>query len=93
MLTIESRIRRCGSSSGSNWPLRSWMIPTVVAKPSARARRAITSASSGLRMPPPTTELIVTSNVAPSASHCSFLSSTLRLFFDTSSGITLSMLI
>ena len=39
------------------------MIPTVVEKPSSRARRAIVSASTGFRMPPPTTELTVTSNV------------------------------
>ena len=42
-------------------------------------------------MPPPTTELMFTWKSACSASSCSFLSSTFRLFFETSSGLTLSM--
>ena len=50
------------------------------------ARFAIVNASSGFLMPPPTTEFMVTSNSASSARHCSFWSSTFRLFFDTSSG-------
>ena len=53
----------------------------------------MTFASSGYFTPPPTTELILMSNSAYRLSHCSFLSSSLRLFFDTSSGSTLSMLI
>ena len=43
--------------------------------------------------PPPSTELMLTLNAACFASICSFASSTFRLFFDTSSGVTLSMLI
>ena len=71
----------------------SWMMPTVVEKPSSRARCAMVSASAGFRTPAPTTELTVTSNSASLASHRSFWSSTFRLFTDTSSGSTLSMLI
>jgi len=44
-------------------------------------------------MPPPTTELTFTSNSASSASHFNFGSSSRRLFIETSSGSTLSMLI
>ena len=58
-----------------------------------RARWLIVRASSGFLMPPPTTELMLMSKSAYSASHCSFLSRSRRLFFETSSGSTLSMLI
>jgi len=68
-------------------------MPTVLVNPSDRARRETASASSGFRMPAPSTELMVTPNSALSASHASFRSSTCRLFFETSSGRALSMLI
>ena len=69
------------------------MMPIELVNPSSRARRATTSASSGLRMPPPMTELMLTLNSARSASHLSLGSSSRRLFMETSSGSTLSMLI
>ena len=65
----------------------------MLVKPSSRARRATASASSGFSMPLPTTELMLTPNSACSASHWSFGSSRRRLFIDTASGSTLSMLI
>jgi len=40
------------------------MMPIDVEKPSARARVLIVRASSGFLMPPPRTELMLTSNVA-----------------------------
>ncbi len=82
---------RSASASGCNCPSPSWMIPTVEVKPSSSARLPTVSASCGLRMPPPTTELMLTWKSACSARSCSFLSSTFRLFFETSSGITLSI--
>ncbi len=69
------------------------MIPIDVEKPSSRARRLMARASSGFRVPPPSTELMLTSNSACRLSHSSFPSSSRRLFFDTASGSTLSMLI
>ena len=60
-----------------------------VCKPSSATRRAITTASSGVWIDAPITELMLTLNSAYWASHYSFLSSTFRLF-QTSSGRTLS---
>ena len=66
-------------------------MPTEVEKPSSAARRAMVSASSGFFMPAPTTLLMLTWKRACSARCCSFLSSVLRLFCETSSGVTLSI--
>ena len=62
-------------------------------KPSSRARWAMIEASCGFLMPPPTTELMLTWKYACFASSSNFLSRTFKLFIDTSSGCTLSMLI
>jgi hypothetical protein len=67
------------------------MIPSEVVKPSSLARRATTSASSGLRTPLPITELIVTVNWRSSASQRSFGARRRRLFIEASSGSTLSI--
>ena len=58
-----------------------------------RARVLMVRASSGFLIPPPSTELMFTSKVAWSCRCWSFLSSRRRLFFETSSGSMLSMLI
>ena len=79
------------SFSGFSCPSPSWIIPIVDSNPSSSARLPITSASLGFLKPPPTTELMFTWNSAYSASICSFLSSTFRLFFETSSGSRLSI--
>ena len=67
------------------------MIPMVELKPSASARSLTVAASFGSAIPPPTTELILTWKSAYSVSIRSLASSTFRLFFDTASGITLSI--
>src|SRR5208337_2507196 len=69
------------------------MIPTVLVNPSSSARCAIFSASSEFFTPLPSTELMFTWNTANSESISSRPSSVFRLFFDTSSGTALSMLI
>src|SRR5580693_300195 len=69
------------------------MIPTVLVNPSSTARCAIFNASSGSFTPLPSTELMFTWNTEYSASHSSRTSSVFKLFFDTSSGTRLSMLI
>ena len=81
------------ADSARSCPRPSCRIPIVLVKPSSRARRATATASSGFSIPLPTTELMLTPNKACSASHLSFGSSRRRLFSETASGSTLSMLI
>ena len=54
---------RSAPPSGLRRPDPSWMMPIEVEKPRSRARLLIVRASSGFLMPPPTTELMFTSNV------------------------------
>jgi hypothetical protein len=68
-------------------------MPTVRVKPSSEARFQTWTASCGFLTALPSTALMLISNSANSASHFSLGSSRRRLFMETASGSTLSMLI
>src|SRR5271170_1787948 len=67
------------------------MMPMVEVNPRLNARLPTVSASCGFLMPPPTTELMLTWKSAYCERNSSFLSRTLRLFLEISSGCTLSI--